>query len=190
MISAKPLVIGMSQSTQFDNQFIDDLAALEDGREIRQCIQCGMCSASCPVREVVPSFSPQRLIAKILLGLKEEVLASDEIWFCARCNYCTANCRKNIRPGDIITAVRTLALREGYTETSGARHTLAFLKDISAHGELNESLLPLRTLGLFESLKLLPYGIRMLAKGKVPLPFVESIEGMKEVQALIDEFQD
>ncbi len=180
----------MAEATRLDDNFATEVAALEDGKGIKQCLQCGICSASCPVRALLPAFNPQRLIAKILLGLKEEVLASEEIWFCARCHQCTANCHKNIRPGDIITAVRTLALREGHRETAGAKHTLAFLRDIASHGELNEATLPVRTLGIFATLKLIPYGFHLLLKGKAPSPLVGSIDGMKEVKALIEEFED
>jgi succinate dehydrogenase / fumarate reductase, iron-sulfur subunit len=180
----------MAQSTQFDHRFVDEIAELEDGREIRRCLQCGICSASCPVRELVPAFNPQRVIARILLGLKSEVLSSDEIWFCARCQSCTANCRKDIKPGDIITAVRTIAIREGYRESAGARHTLAFLQDIRRHGEINEAILPLKTLGLWGTLRMLPYGLRMLIKGKAPSPFVKPVKGLREVQSLIDHFDD
>ncbi len=179
----------MPSATQFSSTFVDEIASLEDGKDIRLCLQCGICSSGCPVREVVPSFNIRRLIAKMLLGLKEEVLGSDEIWLCARCNLCTATCRKNIRPGDIITAVRTLALRGGYRRTAGAKHTLAFLDDISSRGEINEATLPLKTLGA-KSLALIPYGIRMFLKGRAPAPFIETIDSHDQVQALIDEFDD
>lgn len=180
----------MAEATRLDVNFATEVAALEDGKAIKQCIQCGICSASCPVRALLPTFNPRRLIAKVLLGLKEEVLASEEIWFCARCQQCTANCHKNIRPGDIITAVRTLALREGYRQTAGAKHTLAFLQDIASHGELNEATLPLKTLGILATLKLIPYGFRLLLKGKVPTPLIGSIDAIQEIEALIDEFED
>lgn len=180
----------MTEATRLDENFATEVAALEDGKGIKQCLQCGICSSSCPVRALLPSFDPRRLIAKILLGLKEEVLASEEIWFCARCQQCTANCHKDIKPGDIITAVRTLALREGYKETAGAKHTLAFLKDIDKHGQLNEATLPVKTLGIFATLKLIPYGFQLLLKGKVPSPLVGTIDGMREVKALIKAFED
>ncbi|HJN52161.1 MAG: 4Fe-4S dicluster domain-containing protein [Pseudomonadales bacterium] len=180
----------MAEATRLDDTFATEVAALEDGKGIKQCLQCGVCSSSCPVRALLPTFDPRRLIAKILLGLKEEVLASDEIWFCARCQQCTANCHKNIRPGDIITAVRTLSLREGYRKTAGAKHTLAFLQDMARHGELNEATLPVKTLGVFGTLKLIPYGVQLLLKGKVPSPLIGSIDDVKEVQALIEEFDD
>jgi|TARA_B100000315_G_scaffold260935_2_gene327794 heterodisulfide reductase subunit C len=180
----------MTEATRLDNNFAAEVAGLEDGKGIKQCIQCGVCSSSCPVRALLPAFNPRRLIAKILLGMKEEVLASEEIWFCARCQQCTANCHKSIKPGDIITAVRTLALREGHTQTAGAKHTLAFLKDIKRHGELDEATLPVKTLGILGTMKLIPYGLQMLRKGKVPSPLFGSIDAMREVRALIDEFDD
>lgn len=168
--------------------FAQEIAALPEGKDIDKCIQCGMCAASCAVSAALPDFSPRRIIARVLLGLKDEVLASDEIWYCARCQYCVANCRKDIHPGDIITAIRTLALREGRKETEGARHTLAFLEDISAAGKLNEAFLPLKTLRL-SIIKLVPYAVRMLAKGKVPPLLVKSIDGLDEVRALIKEYR-
>jgi heterodisulfide reductase subunit C len=169
-------------------RFAQEVAALPEGKDIEKCIQCGMCTASCAVGEAVAGFGPRRIIAMVLLGLREEVLSSDEIWYCARCQCCVADCRKDIRPGDIITAIRTVAIRAGYKETPGARHTRAFLEDIERAGKLNEALLPLKTLRL-SVIKLVPYAVRMLAKLKVPLPFVKPITNLEEVRDLIKEFK-
>ncbi|MFH1533296.1 MAG: 4Fe-4S dicluster domain-containing protein [Pseudomonadota bacterium] len=164
-----------------------EVAALPDGKDIDHCIQCGMCTATCPVADAVPGFSPRQLIARALMNLDEELLASDEIWYCARCQQCVAICRKNIRPGDIITAIRIIALQRGYLKTAGARHTLAFLADIGRKGKLNEALLAFRTLH-FSTVKMVPYAMRMLGKGKLPSPIVKKIEGLDEVKALIEEY--
>lgn len=174
---------------QLDYGFVEEIAAIEGGKAIKNCIQCGTCTSSCPVRAEDSNFNPRKIIAKALLGLKEEVLSSDEIWYCARCQYCVANCKKDICPGDVITAIRTIAIREGHKETEGARHTLAFLKDMKATGKLNEALLPLRTLRL-NTIKMIPYAIRMLKAGKIPTPFVNTIDGLDEVRELIEEFKD
>jgi heterodisulfide reductase subunit C len=164
-----------------------EIAALPDGRDIDRCIQCGMCTASCPVSAAVPGYSPRQMVARALLGL-EELLASEEIWYCARCQQCVATCRKDVRPADVITAVRDIALKRGYKGTEGARHTLAFMTSIASKGKLNEAMLPLRTLHL-SAVKLLPYAARMLAKGKVPSPFLGKIEGIEEVRALVEEYR-
>jgi heterodisulfide reductase subunit C len=177
------------KTKKIDFDFVNEIAAAPGGKDIKKCIQCGTCTSSCAIREKAPGFNPRKIIAKAILGLKDEVLSSDEIWYCARCQYCIANCRKDISPGDIITAIRTVAIREGYKETQGARHTLAFLEDIKSKGKLNEATLPLKTLRL-NTIKLVPYALRMLRRGKVPPPFVKSIDGLGEVIELIEEFKD
>lgn len=174
---------------KIDFAFVNEIAALEDGKDILKCIQCGTCTSSCAVARHVKGFRPRKIIAKALLGLKDEVLSSDEIWYCARCQYCTANCRKDIKPGDIITAIRTIAIRKGFKKSAGARHTLAFLNDLKSKGKLDEAFLPLKTLRL-GTIKLLPYAVRMIAKGKVPMPLMKSIKGMDEIRELIKEFKD
>lgn len=169
--------------------FTEEIAALEGGKDILKCVQCGTCTASCALGRHVRGFSPRKIIARALLGLKEEVLSSDEIWYCARCQFCVANCRKDIKPGDVITAIRTVALREGRERSAGARHTLAFLEDLKAHGKLNEAFLPLKTLRL-GAIKLLPYAVRLIAAGKLPMPLMKSIKGLNEVRELIKDFKD
>lgn len=177
----------MGETAEYDRGLPGDVAAMPDGKEIDHCIQCGMCTATCPVAEAVPGFSPRQLIARALMNLDEELLASDEIWYCARCLQCVAMCRKNIRPGDIITAIRTVAIRRGYRKTAGARHTLAFLADIAKKGKLNEATLTFKTLG-WSTVTMVPYAMRLMAKGKIPSPIVKEIEGMDEVRALIEEY--
>lgn len=179
----------MKKKSEINFDFANEIAAVKDGREILKCIQCGTCTASCAVAKGIKGFNPRKIIAKAMLGLKDEVLSSDDIWYCARCQYCVANCRKDIRPGDIIIAIRTIAIREGRKETAGARHTLAFLSDLQRKGKLDEAFLPLKTLRL-GAIKLVPYAIRMIAKGKVPMPLFKSIKGLDEVRQLIEDFKD
>lgn len=167
---------------------VEEIQALTDGKAIQHCIQCGMCTATCPVAETVPGFSPRRIIARALLDIDEELLGSDEIWYCARCQQCVASCRKDIGPGDIITAIRTIAIRRGFKKTAGARHTLAFLRHIGRKGKLNEAVLTFRTLKM-STVKMVPYAMRMLAKGKVPPPVTKRIEGIDEVRSLIEEYK-
>ena len=178
----------MGENSENSRGFVGEVAALPDGKDIDHCIQCGMCTATCPVAEAVPGFSPRQLIARALLNLDKELLASDEIWYCARCQQCVANCRKDIRPGDIITALRIIAIRMGYRKTAGAKHALAFLGDIARKGKLNEATLTMKTLG-WGTVTMVPYAMRMMFKGKVPSPFVKKIEGLDQVRSLIEEYK-
>ena len=37
-----------------------------------------------------------------------------ELWKCSGCHTCVAHCPQDARPGDVIRALRGLAVREGY----------------------------------------------------------------------------
>ena len=80
---------------------------------IFKCIQCGVCSASCPVSRFM-EVSPQKLI-NYLINNKKEVLGKNTIWLCASCLSCQARCRKNIDFSRVADALRHIYLREAST---------------------------------------------------------------------------
>ena len=49
----------------------------------------------------------------MLLGLKDEVLSSDQIWMCAACFTCEERCVQQVNFTDVVTVLRNIASREG-----------------------------------------------------------------------------
>ena len=43
------------------------------------CLDCGVCTGSCPVSRVLPSFSPRLIVEKALLELGDELLEDREL---------------------------------------------------------------------------------------------------------------
>ncbi|MDH7499151.1 MAG: 4Fe-4S dicluster domain-containing protein [candidate division NC10 bacterium] len=170
-----------------DFYFYREISALPSGREILKCIQCGTCSASCPVFRYNPGANPRKIIAKAILGMKEEVIRSEEIWLCAKCESCLVRCHKDVRPGEILGAIRTIAIRKGVRRGPGPQHTRAFRRDILRFGKLNEATLPLVTLG-YRMIKMVPLALRMLARGKLPSPLPKRTRKIEQVRALFDRF--
>jgi heterodisulfide reductase subunit C len=84
------------------------------GEGIMKCIQCGMCTASCMVASMTERYRPRKLIQKILLGKREEVLNSELPWLCMTCRLCEERCQEDVDLSQIFTAVREIAAREGY----------------------------------------------------------------------------
>lgn len=84
------------------------------GDVISKCIQCGICTATCPVASVSDRYRPRKLIQQILIGKREEVLQSDIPWFCMTCRMCEDRCQEGVSPADIFQAVRHLAIEEGF----------------------------------------------------------------------------
>ncbi|UCG78044.1 MAG: 4Fe-4S dicluster domain-containing protein [Nitrospirota bacterium] len=97
-------------------EFRKDIAQKIGLEKIDPCYQCGSCTGVCPVREVVEDFDPRRLIHMVVLGMRQEVLSSDLIWFCCLCNSCYAVCPQGIRFSRIAAELQKLAVDEGYVK--------------------------------------------------------------------------
>ena len=80
---------------------------------IRTCIQCGTCSSVCPSGRRT-AFRTRELIRKAVLGLKEEVLSSPDLWLCATCLTCLERCPRQIKVTDAIIIMRNMAVDQGF----------------------------------------------------------------------------
>jgi heterodisulfide reductase subunit C len=104
--------------SELDMKFKYDVANEPGGENIKICFACGLCTASCPVAEIDEKFNPRRIIHMVLLGMRKEVLSSDTIWFCIQCYNCQGHCPQNVDFADIVKALRSMAVREGYIDPS------------------------------------------------------------------------
>lgn len=99
-----------------DRNFTQDVAAKIGLEVIKPCYTCGSCTGVCPVREVIEDFDPRRMIHMIVLGMKEEVLSSDLIWFCCLCNSCYYVCPQGIKFSRVARELQKMAVDEGYVD--------------------------------------------------------------------------
>lgn len=83
-----------------------------DGEILRSCIQCGTCSAICPMSEYM-DHSPRAINAMLLAGRSGDVLRSRAIWACTSCYACTVECPKQLPVTDTIYALRRASTRAG-----------------------------------------------------------------------------
>ncbi|MDI6852029.1 MAG: 4Fe-4S dicluster domain-containing protein [Deltaproteobacteria bacterium] len=105
---------------ELDPRFKDDLAREPGCQHLLRCFSCGVCTATCPVSEIEPEFSPSLIIRRILYGMKKELLASPALWYCARCANCSFQCPQDVRFMDIVRGLRTMAVREEFVSPEHA----------------------------------------------------------------------
>jgi heterodisulfide reductase subunit C2 len=98
---------------QLDLQFKDEVSREPGCQHLLRCFACGVCTAGCPVSEIEPGFSPSQIIRQIFYGMREALLSSPALWYCARCANCSFQCPQDVRFLDIIQGLRNIALREG-----------------------------------------------------------------------------
>ncbi len=90
------------------------LERLLDVEKLKYCYECGICTASCPMMELLPKqYNPRALLQRIFLDLSS-VLREEELWLCAWCYRCYRRCPQRLRLPEIFLAVRKLAVKEGY----------------------------------------------------------------------------
>ena len=107
-----PMIPDSIDTDKIDPDFVDSLVAAGADR-IRTCIQCGTCSSVCPSGRRT-AFRTRELMRKAILGLKEEVLSSPDLWLCSTCLTCLERCPRQIKVTDAIIIMRNMAVDEGY----------------------------------------------------------------------------
>ncbi len=174
------------------NSFLEEVIATPGGEGVSWCIQCGVCSASCP-NVAQMDYSPRRTIAKIRAGRRREVLTSNTPWICATCYMCTVRCPRDVKPTELMHALERLAIRHGLRspKVSAPEAYSAFVSSIKSNGRVHEFGMMmdyyLKTNPL-AALKVAPVGLKLLTHGRMAMK-ASKIKGTDQIQAMIKKAQ-
>jgi Fe-S oxidoreductase len=91
-------------NTNVDSELYRELAKY-GARDIEVCMQCGTCSASCPLSSGTNTF-PRIIYRYIQLGLKDKLLKSAVPWLCYYCGDCNQDCPRGAEPAETMMATR------------------------------------------------------------------------------------
>lgn len=193
MTTPAPVALS-SKEAELRAAFWDQVATFPDGSKIRDCIQCGTCTGSCPVAHAM-DISPREIVALFRAGFLEDILRSRSIWICASCYACTVRCPQGIRVTDSVYALKRLAAEKGIFPKAFPAHALseAFVGNIHSFGRNWELWLGLKyylsthPTGLL-SPNLQRFALRLLKRRRLGLRPAR-IRGMKEVRTIIKKAQ-
>ena len=99
--------------SELDLNFGERVADRAYGQKLLSCIQCGTCSATCPLAHYM-DYTPRKIIAMTREGFKEEVLNSLTIWLCASCYSCYVQCPRQIHITDVMYTLKREAIQMGF----------------------------------------------------------------------------
>lgn len=92
------------------------LEKLLDAEKLKNCFECGICTSSCPMAEMLgKDYNPRTLLERIFLN-PENALASDELWLCAWCYRCNRHCPQALKLPEIFLIMRKTAEEQGHTQ--------------------------------------------------------------------------
>jgi heterodisulfide reductase subunit D len=79
-------------------------------QQIDYCMECGVCTGSCPISYERAGFSPRQMIKRTLVEPDGDILQSDDLWACLSCSRCSDRCPVGIDFPEFIRSYREKAL--------------------------------------------------------------------------------
>ena len=182
----------LKYEAQLHPEFGEQIASMPGCEKIHQCIQCGTCSATCPLSTYM-DYTPRRIVAMTRAGFKDEVLGCFTIWLCASCYACTVDCPKQIKITDIMYALKQRAIRDGVYPKGFLIPALAasFFEAICKTGKSTESVIITKMYLKTNPLKMIaqaPLGMKLFSKGRmgvIPSKVKGNGYGPKDIQKLM-----
>ena len=77
------------------------------------CLECGKCTAVCPISRREPAYSPRLTVERALWGEGEELLTDALLWSCLTCQHCSERCPSDVHYVEFIRDLRALAREAG-----------------------------------------------------------------------------
>lgn len=173
--------------------FINEVCSIPGGESINSCIQCGVCTGSCPTANQW-DYPPRRAIAMVRAGLRDELLSSNSMWFCVSCYSCTVRCPRDIKPADIMHALEIIAIRSGKSTKKSNTPIMyqCFVDSARGNGRVYELGMMIKLFlktNPFAALKLAPVGLGLFFHKRLPLK-PSRIKGMSELKAILNKARE
>jgi quinone-modifying oxidoreductase, subunit QmoC len=173
-----------------DKDFGKKIAGMAHGEKLFGCIQCGNCSAACPM-SIYMDYTPRKIIAMVRAGFRQEVLSNRTVWLCASCYQCTVECPKGIKITDVMYALKREAIENKIHLKNFPVPILAkaFFAEVKQRGRISEAFLLIRYYLNYNIFKMLGYsslGLKLFMKGRLSL-FEKGMKDKKGLRALLQD---
>ena len=165
--------------------FLEDIYSIPGGEKLKECIQCGTCSASCPTSYAM-DYTPREVIAALRAGMLDRVLKSNTIWLCTSCYSCTVRCPSGVKITDMMYELKRLAIEFKLATKDEKAPVVSklFVDLVDRNGRISEvslvSKFILKT-NPFAFLGMIPRASKLFRRGRMPL-VPHKIEGTKQLE--------
>ena len=172
---------------------MEEVAATPGGENIRACIQCGVCTGTCPMAGEM-EYPPRKIIALIRAGMRDEVLSSSSMWYCLSCYMCTVRCPQDVKPTELAHALEYLANQQGF-RVKGTRTPAmyrSFVSSIKGNGRVHEVGIMLRYYLMtnpLAALKMWSQGLKLFVHKRMPL-MPNKVKGRQDLAKIIQKFTE
>lgn len=93
------------------NKYDKDWIDITSGVDVRKCMRCGKCTATCPSFNEM-EYHPHQFVYMVEKGNIEPLLNSESLYKCLTCFACVERCPRGVEPAKVVEAVRLTAVRK------------------------------------------------------------------------------
>ena len=93
------------------NNFDQEQILKTAGVNVRKCMRCGKCTATCPSFDEM-EYHPHEFVYMVEKGKIEELMNSKSLYKCLSCLACVERCPRGVEPAKVVEAVRLQVIRQ------------------------------------------------------------------------------
>ena len=124
--------------------FADIQADLRFNHQLNGCLNCGICTATCPAAHYY-DFSPREIVQLLWTENLEGIYDAmqEKIWACVQCYTCAARCPFSNSPGGLVMLMRETAIKHGMESAKNVLRPFSrvLLKLISTGNQLSPDMI-------------------------------------------------
>ena len=94
-----------------DKKYLKEELLRMSGSEVKKCMKCGKCTATCPSFDEM-EYHPHQFVYMVESGDIEPLLNSKALYNCLTCFACVDRCPRGVEPAKLIEAVRLSVIRQ------------------------------------------------------------------------------
>ncbi len=103
------------------------------------CLECGKCTAVCPISKYNNSYSPRRLVAEGLFYGTDDIVSDRLLWSCLTCQMCSQRCPVDVRYSEYMRDIRSEAVSQGKSGNHSHGGALHYIMEMAASPKLKQN---------------------------------------------------
>ena len=103
------------------------------------CLECGKCTAVCPISSCDAGYSPRRMLAEGLFYGGSDLMSDQRLWSCLTCLLCSQRCPVDVRYSDYMRDIRAEAVNRGQWGNPSHGGALLHIMEMAASPNLKQN---------------------------------------------------
>lgn len=116
-----------------------DIESIAKATRVNDCIECGKCTANCPISRFTDAYSPRLNVGTFIQGHPDQLLGDERLWDCLTCGMCNVRCPADVKYTEFMKHMRLEAFQEGKEASCSHGGAIQSLMRIMTSDTINQN---------------------------------------------------